>query len=305
MILLNLEHPRRIPPSSFVASAGETANIRRLLSILAAKEDELRGTRFLAPCVGGGKVSVRGGGLVYSFTPEPRDFEGWGVFEPIDETTAELIEEAGPHLIGEYLKGFKQIRFRLAYRVAGQTWLAYPVNEADARQRLGTRDPQQVYLTSEGAQFEQIIARWDGASCWFEETDRRADPANAVRLREALRDKTPPAHLAWKNCTPEMRGCYVQAVEQRKRSQHKLRYQSDEQRLHEALAFGGGRLISFEEQNDCWEVLWATSNEYSYTSIIRKRDLTVIDAGFCLSEQDSDFDLQSLVKVAEAGDCHW
>ena len=305
MILLNLEQPRRIHPSSFVASAGEMANIRRLLSVLAAKEDELRGTRFLAPCVGGGEVSLRGGGLVYSFTPQPRNFEGWGVFEPIDETTAELIEEAGPRLIGEYLKGFKQIRLRLAYRIEGQTWLAYPVNEADARQRLGTRDPQQVYLTSEGAQFEQIVARWDGAVCWFEELDRRADPLNAERLREALRDKTPPAYLSWKGCTPEMRGCYVQAVQQRKGCWQKLRYQSDEQRLHEALAFSDGQLISFEEQGDCWEVQWATPSGSSYISIIRKQDLTVIDAGFCLSDLDSDFDLQSLVKVAEEGGCHW
>jgi hypothetical protein len=127
-----------------------------------------------------------------------------------------------------------------------------------------------------------------------------------VRLREALREKTPPAYLGWKNCTPEMRGCYVQAVQQRKGFGHKLRRQSDEQRLHEALALGGGHLISFEEQNDCWEVCWATPNEYSYTSIIRKQDLTVINAGFCLSDQDSDFDLQSLVKVAEvAGDYDW
>lgn len=307
MILLSLnQHIRAAPPSSFVASAGEMASIRRLLSTLAAKEDELRGTRFLAPCVRGSEVRLRGGGLVYAFTPQPRDFEGWGVFEPLDESTAELIEEAGPRLVGEYLKPFKQIRLRLAYRVQGQTWLASPVNEADARQRLGTRDPQHIYLTSEGAQFEQVVARWDGAACWFEEMDRRADPTNAELLREALRDKTPPAYLAWKGCTPEMRGCYVQAVQQRKGFRQKLRYQSDEQRLHEALAFSGGHLISFEEQNDCWEVTWVTPNEYTYASTIRKQDLTVIDAGFCLSGQDSDFDLQSLVKVAEAGDdWHW
>ncbi|HYO92229.1 MAG TPA: hypothetical protein VEQ40_11360 [Pyrinomonadaceae bacterium] len=273
MILLNLnQHIRTPTPSSIVASAGEMANIRRLLSVLAAKEDEVRGTRFLAPCVGGCEVTMRGGGLVYAFTPEPRDFEGWGVFEPIDESTAELIEEAAPRLIEEYLKPFKQIRLRLAYRMRGQTWLAHPVNEADARQRLGTREAQQVYLTSEGAQFEQIVARWDGSVCWFEEVDRRADPTNAERLRKGF--------------------------------QQKLRYQSDERRLEEALAFGGGRLISFEEQGDCWEVLWATPNEYSHTSIIRKQDLTVVSAGFCLSGQDSDFDLQSLVKVAEVGSAY-
>lgn len=307
MILLNLNQHMRAPsPSSFVPSAGERVKIRELLAALAAKEDELRGTRFLAPCVRGVAVVLRGGGLLYSFTPQPQDFEGWGIFEPFDETTARLVEEAAARQISEYLQSLKQIRLRLAYRVKGQTWLASPVNEADARQRLGTREAQRVFLVNEGAQFEQIVARWDGAVCWFEEVDRRADPTNAERLREALRSETPPAHLGWKNCTPQMRGCYAQALQQRTGSQRKLRYLSDEQRLREALAFGGGHLISLEEQDDCWEVLWATPDECSYTSIIRKRDLTVIDAGFCLSEQDSDFDMQSLVKVAEGeGGCHW
>lgn len=307
MILLNLNQHMRTPsPSSFVPSAVERVKIRDLLAALAAREDELRGTRFLAPCVRGGAVVLRGGGLLYSFTPQPQDFEGWGIFEPFDETTARLIEEAAPRLICEYLQSLKQIRLRLSYRVEGQTWLASPVNEADARQRLDSGEAQRVFLVQEGAQFEQIVARWDGAFCWFEEVDRRADPTDAERLREALRSETPPAQIGWKNCTPEMRGCYVQAMQQRTGSRRKLRYLSDEQRLREALAFGGGHLISLEAQDDCWEILWATPNEYSYTSIIRKRDLTVIDAGFCLSGQDSDFDVQSLVKVAEAGgDCQW
>lgn len=307
MILLNLNQHMRTPsPSSFVPSAVERVKIRDLLAALAGREDELRGTRFLAPCVRGGAVVLRGGGLLYSFTPQPQDFEGWGIFEPFDETTARLIEEAAPRLIREYLQSLKQIRLRLAYRVEGQTWLASPVNEADARQRLDSGEAQRVFLVQEGAQFEQIVARWDGAACWFEEVDRRADPTDAERLREALRSDTPPAQISWKNCTPEMRGCYVQAMQQRTGSRRKLRYLSDEQRLREALAFGGGHLISLEAQDDYWEILWATPNEYSYTSTIRRRDLTVIDAGFCLSGKDSDFDVQSLVKVAEAGgDCQW
>lgn len=307
MILLNLSHHRRlVPPSSFVASVRETANIRKLLSVLAAKEGELRGTRFIAPCVRGGEVVVRGGGLLYAFTPEPGEFEGWGVFEPVDDTTAQLVEEVGPRLIGEYLKPLMQIRLRLAYRIEGQTWAAYPVSEAEARQRLGTREARQVHLTSEGAQFEQIVARWDGAACWFEEVDRRADPVNAERLREALRHKTLPAHLGWDGCTPEMRGCYVQAEQQRKGFQQTLQQPSDEQRLREALAFGGGHLVGFHDCGDCWEVEWAVhAGGGTRTSLIEKGDLTVRNAGICLDDRDSDFDLQSLVKVVEDGDNYW
>jgi hypothetical protein len=280
-------------------------NIRTLLSILATKEDALRGTRFLAPCVRGGVVRLRGDGLVYTFMPQPTEFEGWGIFEPYDEETAQLVEEASPLLIGEYLKPFKPVRLRLAYRIHGQTWLASFVNESDARQRFGTRKPQQVYLTSEGAQFEQVVARWDNSVCWFEEVDRRADPRDAERMREALRENTPPAHLGWKGCTPEMRGCYVQ-VRQRKGSQLELRVSSEKRRLREALDFGGGELREFHDCGDYWQVEWRTrKGGYTHTSAIEKRDFTVMSAGVCLSDRDSDFDLQSLVTVVEAGGGYW
>jgi hypothetical protein len=303
MVELNLN--RRLPSSSFVPSSGEMSSIHKLLAVLAAKEDELRGTRFLAPCVPGGPVALRGGGLLYSFMPEPKEFEGWGVFEPDDERTARLVAEASPRRIAGYLAGFKQIRLRLASRIRGQSWLASPVNEADARLRLGTRNPQPVYLTSEGAQFEQIVARWDGASCWFEELDRRADPLHAERLRAALRNRTQTAHLGWKGCTPEMRGCYAQARKYQGERQT-LRPPSDRQRLTEALALGGGELRSFTEQGDCWEVMWtAPDSDYMHTSLIEKHDLTVFSAGICLDERDRDFDLQSLVKVVEGSDDCW
>ncbi len=307
MILLNLERPvRRPPPQSFVASAGEVLNIRRLLTVLAAKEDALRGTRFLAPCVRGGEVALRGGGLVYSFRPEPADFEGWGIFEPVDETSACLVEEARPRQIDEYLKPLKRIRLRLAYRIEGQTWAAYPVNEADAFNRLGTRASQSVYLVTDGAQFEQVVARWDNAVCWFEEVDRRADPLHAERLREALQHWTPPAHLAWKNCTPEMRALYELALQQQHGFPQSLRYPSDAHRLRDALAFGGGHLVGFKDYGDYWEVEWAIDgNDEPQISTIEKTDLTVRSAGICLDYHDSDFDLQSLVKVVEMRDACW
>ncbi|HEV7843934.1 MAG TPA: hypothetical protein VGO69_09555 [Pyrinomonadaceae bacterium] len=281
-------------------------NIRELLTVLAAKEEELRGLRFLAPCVRGGVVRLRVDGLVYSFMPVPTEFEGWGIFEPVDEETAQLVEEASPRLVGEYLSLFKRIRLRLASRVHGQTWLAYPANEADAQQRLGTRGPQQVYLVSEGMQFEQVVARWDGAVCWFEEIDRRADPTDAERLRKALNDDTLPAHLGWKNCTPEMRGCYVQVRQRQKRGHHSKRRRSDEERLREALAFDGGELRAVHDRGNYWQIEWATrADGDTHTSAIEKRDFTVMSAGICLSGLDSDFDLQSLVRVVEVGDEYW
>src|SRR6478672_11702488 len=151
-------------------------DIHTLLNQIASAEVQLHTTQFLAPCVKGGKVHTRVAGMVYTLTPKPREFEGWGLFQLVDQQTATLIAEVDLPDIAAYLQHFSALRLRLAYHLHNQTWLAYPVNEADMRQRFKTVKPVPVHLVTEGVAFEQIITRWHGTSCWFEEIDRRADP---------------------------------------------------------------------------------------------------------------------------------
>jgi hypothetical protein len=116
-------------------------NIHTLLNQIVNAEAQLRSTQFLALCVKGGRVRTRVTGMVYIFTPKPRQFEGWGIFQPTDEQTATLIEEADLLQIAAYLQQFPTIRLRLAYRLQNQSWLAYLSNEADMRQRFKTVKP--------------------------------------------------------------------------------------------------------------------------------------------------------------------
>jgi hypothetical protein len=238
-------------------------------------------------------------GLVYTFCPKPRDFEGWGIFQPVSEDTAEVVEEAGLPLVTEYLRRLQPLRLRLAHALKGQSWLAYPVNESDARQRYGAARPIPVHLVVEGTPFEQIAARWDGGSWWFEEVDRRADPQVAERLREAMRAITPPEALRFKGLTPEMRVAYDLAAQQAKEFEALMQPRRDEARLREALTLGGGELREFHDRGDFWLVEWTTRDGERHTSAIAKNELTVVSAGICLSGQDRDFDLQSLVGVVE------
>ncbi len=67
-------------------------NIYKLLNQIAGAEAQLRSTQFLAPCVKGGRVRTRVARMVYTFTPKPRQFEGWGIFQPTDEQTATLMK---------------------------------------------------------------------------------------------------------------------------------------------------------------------------------------------------------------------
>ena len=106
-------------------------NIHKLLNQIASAEVQLQSTQFLAPCLKGGKVRTRVAEMVYTFTPKPQTFEGWGVFQAIDPQTAILLEDADLPQISDYLQHLQTLRLRLAYCLQNQTWLAYPVNEAD------------------------------------------------------------------------------------------------------------------------------------------------------------------------------
>src|SRR5262249_2595402 len=169
-----------------------------------------------------------------------------------------LQDEASLPQVAAYLGLLAPLRLRLVQALRGQTWLAYPINESDARQRWGDARPVPVHLVTDGGPFEPIAARWDGRAWWFEEMDRRADPQVADRLREALREVVPPDQLRFNGLTPEMRAAYDLAAQQAAAFQAVMRQRRDESRLHGALRMGGGELREFHDRGDYWLVEWTT-----------------------------------------------
>ncbi|HLO84454.1 MAG TPA: hypothetical protein VK203_05470 [Nostocaceae cyanobacterium] len=277
-------------------------NIRKLLNQIAAQENQLTSNQFLAPCVRGGKVRTRVAGIIYTFTPEPRNFEGWGIFQPENKKTARLAEEANLPQIGAYLQKLPALRLRLAHKLQRNTWLAYPINEGDMKQRCGKVQPVSVHLVSDGARFEPIIARTDGMAWWFDEIDRRADPLITAQLNTHFQQITPPENIQFSGITPEMRTVYNIAGQQAKEFITWQQQKKDEARLKQALQMGGGELQTYRDRPDSWLVEWITTDGTQHTSEILKSDLTVISAGICLSGEDEKFDLQSLVGVVEGRD---
>jgi len=271
-------------------------DIRQILSQLAAQEGQLLDTQFLAPCVRGGRVRTRIGGMTYLFQASPHNFEGWAIFKPVNEKIAAVIEEPILPQVAEYLQLLVPIRLQLACVLQGQTWLAYPVNESDAKQRTGVAKPVAVHLVTKGSQFEPIVARWDGNCLWFEEVDRRADPLLAEQLKAALKKLILPQEVRFKGMTPEMRTVYELVCRNIKDFDPKVRV---EQRLQRALKMGGGELRDFCDRQNYWLVEWTSGSGEHHSSAIAKNDLTVMSAGICLSGLDNDFDLQSLVGVVE------
>ena len=159
-----------------------------------------------------------------------------------------------------------------------RTWLAYPANASDARQRLGEARPVLVHLVEQSAAFEQILARWDGAAWWFESDDRRDDPRFAEYLRKAFKKEAEPEALRWTGLTPEMRTVYSLTFSRTAAYRARRRQRRDEARLGKALAFAGGRLQDVQERGDFWLVEWATQDGEVHRSAISKQDLTVVSA---------------------------
>jgi hypothetical protein len=280
------------------APTGDIMNnrlINNLLHSLAQQELQLQASMFLSPCLKGGRIRTKIAGMIYQFRSTPRDFEGWGIFQPIDAKKAILQETADLWQIDEYLKHFATLRVRLVYQLKNQTWIAYPINEADMRQRFGAVRPVVVHLVSEGAVFDVILVRSLGAAFFFETVDRKADPIHAEALQQGIQALTPVEILKFAGLTPEMRTAYEMVT---KRIAY-FNISSDEVRLRDALKTGGGLLDRFYDRGDFWTVEWRTGDGEAHTSSISKQDLTVMTAGICLDDFDTDFDLQSLVGVVE------
>ncbi|MBD2578445.1 hypothetical protein [Oscillatoria sp. FACHB-1406] len=291
-------------------------DIHKLLGKLAAEEAQLYETEFLAPCTRGGKVRASVAKMVRTFVAEPTDFEGWGIFKPLNLQVARVVDEPTLPQLAEYLQLLPPLRLCLSYPLPGQSWLAYPANESDVRQRFGAVKPLAVHLVTEGGQFEPIVARVDGGVCWFEDSDRRADPQPTERLREMLQSGVEPEAARFGGMTPEMRAVYDLAWQQTEAGRERRRQQQregrqvppprtrrgaqrEEERLRSALRQGGGELQGFRDRGDFWQVEWTTADGERHASAVDKNDLTVVSSGICLSGRDRDFDLQSLVGVIE------
>ncbi len=282
-------------------------DINDLINQFANEEAKLQNTLFIAPCVQGGTVCTRVNGLVYRFkvaNNNQEDWEGWGLFKPQDAQTARLEQEADLAAIDQYLQLFKAMRMLLVFNVQHSTWLAYPANTSDMQQRLGFVKPMLIHLVQNATTFDQVVARWDGSTFWFETLDRRSDPFIADDMRLALTEYQLLTQLQIKNLTPEMKTVYDMVLNKEIAAFMNNTYQhtytpTDRLRLERALETGGGSLQSFTDQGNYWQVEWRTSNGEAHISSIGKNDLTVLSSGICLDGEDEKFDLQSLVAVIE------
>jgi len=268
-----------------------------LIASMAKAEIESVDTQFIAPCLQNGRLKIMINGIVKTLRPYPRDFSGWGRFRYAGGKTAVFEDEPMEYEREEYLQSLPSMRFRLCFGDAG-TWIAFPYNMSDAKQRFGHCDPTVIRLVEGASRFGSVVAKYDGATWWFEKHDGSDDMAIIEQMNMEFERRRRASGLNIPNLTPEALKAYDMAQNPTPIAGIKLP-ETDEDRIREALRQGGGELISFTDRGDRWVVEWMTSKKERHSSAITKDNMTVMSAGICLSGQDNKFDLHTLVGVVE------
>lgn len=268
-------------------------NFDELFKKTKETEESIRRKKFIAPVVKGGRVTTSIDGLVYEFRINDPAFEGWAVLKPTSPTEARIEGDPRRNNIRKYLSCFPALDLILIMRM-GETgsYLAYPAHGEDYLKRFGVGKEVYVHLVEDGDAFRWVKAAFDGSNFWFISGHRGRSRQVAGYLKESLNELVDPVDLRFPDLRPEEKAAYDIAIEDLME-----KGKSDtERRLERALGFAGARLLSYTETDDIYRVRW-TADDREHISAIKKEDLSVLSSGICLSGQDEDFDLTSLVGV--------
>jgi hypothetical protein len=263
-----------------------------LVSKIANQEKELLGTTFIAPYVGGGKVRLRLNGIIYEM--QARDCpEGWSILEVVSAGKASFVQRAPLSMVRNYLHLFPRLRIVMLERFEDRWWALAASNSGQEIQLDG---PVPVQLMEKAAAFDTVYCRFDGTSFWFESVDRRRDPSVARNLRKALAEGQKPDDVHCKSMVPQERLAYKMLwMEKHKKAPEE---QDDATRIARALEHAGARLDTFwYMRGERGATVRFHVDGQVHVATVQPKDLTVVSAGICLSGQDANFDLASLVGV--------
>lgn len=264
------------------------------LKKLAAKEEEFLNQDFFSPVLNGQPVRVRIDGVVMHLNViRPKNYEGWGIFRPLDHRHAKKIRNANIVEKNEYLKLFPILRLIVCARTDEQ-WYGIPANQADERFKVSGMVP--ISLPEELQMFNTIQTRFDGSNCWFDQIDMSQNPRNAVMLREALAELRDIEKIDISGLSKEEKRAYNVAIVNEIENRKDL----TEERIKEAVHRAGGEYRSYMERGNTFTVEYSVDGE-NHRSVVNKDTLSVESAGICLSGGDRAFDLQSVVGVIREG----
>ncbi|MBX9685928.1 MAG: hypothetical protein K2X27_04450 [Candidatus Obscuribacterales bacterium] len=276
---------------------GERLDPLAIVSKIARQEKELQGKTFVAPYVGGGKVRLRLKGIICEMDAGGCP-EGWCIMQALNASKARYLQAASPEMIKSYLDLLIRVRLIAVSEFDGKYWA---LSASDSGQKIRIEGPIPLHFSERLSSFETLYARFDGNNFWFEKIDRRRDPSIAKSLRKALSENIKPENLQCPGMVPQERLAYKMLYLEKNKGE--TLKSDDNSRISRALSHAGAYLDSFwyTERGQHISVRFQLDKREHVVEVNRS-DLSVISAGICLSGQDANFDLSSLVGVLREAD---
>lgn len=269
-----------------------------LFNKLASAEDAFFNSQLFSPVLKGKPIRVSIAGILVTLqVTKPKNFEGWGVFAPLNYKTARFVREPNMAEKEQYFRLFPGLRLILCRNENG-IWCGIPANKGSTRFHIQGAVP--IRLASEVQMFDTVRCRFDGENVWFEQVDPRANPRTAIYLRECVGKLLEPKKLEFLGLTQEERDAYQIGYGIALAADIEAKRDKQEERIKDALQRAGAKYQSYIERKDTYTIEYTVDGS-KHRSVVKKDNLAVESAGICLAGTDKNFDLQSLVGVIRQG----
>ena len=213
--------------------------------------------------------------------------QGWFVLHPNNTTSASIVREAYPYEIEGYFQKLPRLTCIVCRRLQGKTWLVYPFNTSDAKQKTDLEFPRPMHLVLDNVEpFFIIRGGLLGTTVLYRGI---YDSRQSAELGQELEKKTSISKL--KNVNPEFRAVYA-ILEQHLEEERK---QTVVGKIEDAVGYLGAELVSFKEKGEGYIVRWKDQKETHEVTV--GKDLKLLSAGICLSGRESQQSLSSTIAV--------
>ena len=273
-----------------------------LINKFDAREKDFVGKTLLAPVLRGSTVRVRLGGIVMELKVNDRRFEGYALLKVKDLKNAEIIGQPTLKQTAEYLKLFPRLRMVVIDKFDG-VWWGLMFNKSDKRFKLDGPVPIRLVNDDRIGPFRTIETRCDGANFYYETDNVQHDFGNCVRLNAFLSKRVAPEEVRHAGLVPAERLAYLMAFLRNDPTYLPGKNGTIDDRIRVALHHAGAQLSAFwmERGDESGMLVRFTVDGVQYTCRVNE-DLSLRSAGICLSGQDQNFDLASLVGVLRERD---
>lgn len=249
------------------------------------------------------KVFTKVGGLPYKYTRLRGIPNGWNRFKFNRSGILEIDAKNPPQPleVQNYLQLLKpRLCLIVLYRLDARTFLTYPYNVGDARQKGWGEAPIVVNLVSDTLEaFDVIYARGEIDNMIYE-VPSGIQIANREFLLGLL--GRAPSVTEERFVTVEIRTSFsiinsriMDAQRQESEAARRKQTLTIEGRIKYNLEFLGAELMSWRESGEDIVIQWKDQGQ-NYTSRISNK-MGTVSAGICLSGKDADFNVAAMVDV--------